>query len=129
MASNGFLGTVANSMLNATLRATSYTGPATLFIQLHTGAPGAAGTTNIAGNATRKAIAFNAASGGSSASTSDVVWTAVSNTETYTNFTIWDASTSGNLIGDGLVTANPITAGDTFTITAGNATVSLLVLS
>lgn len=125
----GFKDTVANSALNAILRNTSYTGPATLFIQLHTGVPGSAGTTAVAGNSTRKSIAFNAASGGTVASTADVVWTSVSTTETYTDFTIWDASSAGNLIADGALTANGVTAGDTFTISAGSLTATLNVLS
>lgn len=125
----GFKDTVANSALNAILRNTSYTGPATLFIQLHTGVPGSAGTTSVAGNSTRKSVAFNAASGGSVASTADVVWTSVSTTETYTDFTIWDASSAGNLIADGALTANGVTAGDTFTISAGSLTATLNVLS
>ena len=125
----GFKATVANSLLDSLLRNTSYTGPATLFIQLHTGSPGAAGTSNVAGNSTRKAIAFNAASGGISASTSDVTWTNVSTTETYSHFSLWDLVSAGNFLADGTMTANAVTAGDTFTISAGSDTATLNVAS
>lgn len=125
----GFKDTVANSLLNGVLRNGSYTGPTTIYIQLHTAAPGAAGTTAVAGNNTRKAVAWNVASGGSTANTSDIVWTSVSTSETYTNFTLWDASTAGNLQGDGTLTANAVTSGDTFTIASGTLTATLNVLS
>lgn len=125
----GHKASVANSALDAIYRNTSYTGPATLFVQLHVGAPGAAGTSNVAGNTTRKAITFGAASGGVSTSTSDENWTNVSTTETYTHFSIWDASSAGNFIGSGTLTANPVTAGDTFDLAIGAVTVALLVAS
>jgi hypothetical protein len=125
----GFKASVANSLNDAALRAGTFTGAATLFIELHTAAPGAAGTTAVAGNSTRKAIAFNASSGGVSASTSDVTWTSVSTSETYTHFAIWDAVSAGNFIGSGTITANAVTSGDNFTITAGTATLTLLTAS
>lgn len=125
----GFKPTIADSLLNALLRAAAYTGPATIFIQLHTGAPGAAGTTAVATNNTRKAIAFNASSGGVIASSADVVWTNVPATETYSHFSLWDASTAGNFLGSGTLTANQVTAADTFTVSAGAATTTLNVAS
>lgn len=123
----GFNATVSNSALNAILRNTSYTGPATLFIQLHTGAPGAAGTANVASNTLRKAIAFNAASGGVAVSTADVTWIAVPATETYTFFSLFDSLSSGSYVGDGTLTGNGVTTGDNYTISAGSATVTLNV--
>lgn len=125
----GLKATVANSMLDAAFKNTAYTGPATLFVKLHVGAPGAAGTSNPAGNTTRKAITFGAASGGVSTSTSDENWTNVSTTETYTHFTIWDDVSAGNFMGSGALTANPVTAGDTFDLAIGAVTVTLLVAS
>lgn len=121
----GFSSTVANAALNAILRNTSYAGSATLFIQLHTGSPGASGTANVASNNTRKAIAFNAASGGVAVNTSDITWTGVPTTETYTNFSVFDASSAGNFYGDGVLTANGVTSGDTFVISAGAASTTL----
>jgi hypothetical protein len=125
----GFKTTVANSMLNAALTASAYTGPAALYVKLHVGAPGAAGTTSPAGNTTRKVITFGAASGGVSTSTSDENWVSVSTSETYTHFTIWDDVSAGNFMGSGTLTANPVTAGDTFDLAIGACTVTLLVAS
>lgn len=115
----GFKPTIADSLLNALLRNTSYTGPATIFIQLHTGSPGAAGTSNVATNNTRKATTFAASSGGTIASNADINWTNVAGTETYSHFSLWDASTAGNFLGSGTLTANGVTAGDNFQIASG----------
>lgn len=123
----GLKPTVANSVLDALLKNTAYTGPATLYAQLHTGDPGAAGTSNVAGNTTRKSVSWGTASGGVNSNSADLVWTNVSTTETYTDVSLWDASTSGNFLGSGTITANSVTAGDTFTISAGNLTVTLPV--
>lgn len=123
----GHKASVANSLLDALLRNGSYTGPAAVWVQLHVGAPGAAGTSNVASNNTRKVITFGAASGGVSTSSSDENWTSVPTTETYTHFTLWDASTAGNFLGSGALTANPVTAGDTFDLAIGAITDTLTV--
>lgn len=125
----GHKASVANSLLDALLRNGSYTGPAAVWVQLHTGAPGAAGTSNVAGNSTRKVVTFGAASGGVSTSSSDENWTNVSTTETYTHFSLWDASSAGNFLGSGTLTANPVTAGDTFDLAIGSITDTLTVAS
>lgn len=123
----GHKASIANSLLDALLRNTSYTGPAAVYVQLHVGAPGAAGTSNVAGNTTRKVITFGAASGGVSTSSSDENWTNVSTTETYTHFSLWDAVSAGNFLGSGTLTANPVTAGDTFDLAIGSVTDTLTV--
>lgn len=125
----GIKASVANSLLDALLRNGSYTGPAALYIQLHTGAPGAAGTANVATNNTRKLITFGACSGGVSTSSSDENWTTVPAGETYTHFTIWDASTAGNFQASGALTANAVLSGDTFDLAIGAVTVTETVAS
>lgn len=125
----GFKASVSNSMLDALLRNGSFTGPASLFIQLHTGAPGAAGTANVATNSTRKAITFAAPSGGVSTSSSDENWSSVPAGETYTHFTIWDASSAGNFQASGALTANAVLTGDTFDLAIGQVTVTETVAS
>lgn len=99
------------------------------WIQLHTAAPGAAGTTAVAGNATRKdtSSSWAAASSGSKASNADINWTdgEVDTTEDYTHFTLWTASTAGTFGFSGTVTANSVNAsGDDFTISSGGITIS-----
>jgi hypothetical protein len=61
---------VANAWLDAVFNATSYS-EAAVYVQLHTGDPGSAGTSNVAGETDRVAASFSAAS--SRAITTDAV--------------------------------------------------------
>ena len=104
------------------------------WIQLHTADPGSAGTTAVAGNATRKDVtnAFAPASGGSATSDVDVDWTdnEVDTTEDYTHFTLWTASSNGSFGSSGTVTANSVNAsGDAFSILSGGIVLSGTVAS
>jgi hypothetical protein len=101
-----------------TLRNTSFAVAAT-YVKLHTGDAGEAGTTNAATEDTRKAISFSAASSGSMASSATVEWTNVAATETYSHWSLWDASTAGNCLWTGALSSSAaVTAGDTFQITS-----------
>ena len=105
------------ALLN-TLRNTSFAVTAT-YLKLHTADPGEAGTTAAATEATRKVVTFSAASSGSMTSSATVEWTNVSTTETYSHWSLWDASTSGNCLWSGaLASSAAVTAGDTFQITS-----------
>jgi len=89
------------------------------YLKLHTGDPGEDATANAATEATRQAVSFSAASGGSMASSGTVEWTNVSTTETVTHWSLWDASTGGNALWSGaLASSAALTAGDTFQITS-----------
>jgi hypothetical protein len=101
----------------------------TSYVQLHIGDPGAAGTSNTATETTRKTVSFAAASAGSMASDADVTWTNIAGSQDATHFSAWDASSAGNFLFSGTITANAYVAGDTFTITSGNLTVSLTLAS
>jgi hypothetical protein len=99
------------------------------WVKLFVGAT-AVGTTNAATETTRKQIsAPAAASAGSKATAADLTWTNVAGTEDYTAFGGFTASTAGTCGWTGGVTANPVTAGDTFTILSGNLTASFTVAS
>lgn len=101
-----------------TLRNTSFA-VAQPYVKLHTGDPGEDGTNNAATEATRKSISFSAASSGSMASSATVTWTNVSTTETYSHWSLWDASSSGNCLWTGAFSSSAsVTAGDTFQITS-----------
>ena len=101
-----------------TLRGTSFS-VAGAYLKLHTADPGEAGTTAAATEATRKLVTFSAASSGSMTSSATVEWTNVSTTETYTHWSLWDASTAGNCLWTGgLASSAAVTAGDTFQITS-----------
>jgi len=123
----GLNATVANALLNALARAANYTAPVAFYVKLHTGDPGSAGTANAAANTTRESATFGSgASGGSIASTADVTWTSVPNSETYSHVSFWDASSSGNFIGStALSSSRSVTAGDDFTIPSTDLTLSI----
>jgi len=115
---------IANADANTALDNAIVTGT-TYWIQLHTGHPGAAGTTSIASNSTRQAVTFAAASGGVKTSNLAALWSSVPTTETYAFFTIWTASTAGTFKWSGSISGGGVTAGQDFTITSGNMTLSL----
>lgn len=118
----------ATAVLNALGNNTSFA-VATCYIQLHIGAPGANGTSNTATETTRKSVSFGAASAGAITNDADVTWTSISGSQDATHFSLWDASTSGNFLGSGTITANAYTAGDTYTITSGSLSLSFTVAS
>lgn len=121
---------VANGLLALILNNTAYSAGQAQYVQLHVGAPGAAGTTNVAGNNVRQATgAFAAPSGGSTTNNSAINWTSVSTSETYSHVSLWTAVTAGSFICSGSITASAITAGQNFQIPIGGMTVSLPVAS
>ena len=104
------------ALLN-TLRGTSYSAAGT-YIKLHLGDSGEDGTANAAANAVRQAATFSTATAGSMVTSAAVTWTNVSNTETYTHWSLWDAATAGNCLWTGALSASAsVVAGDTFQIT------------
>ena len=119
---------LAGKWLDAVGNAASFS-VTTPYIQLHIGDPGAAGTSNQATETTRKSVSFAAASSGSMASDADVTWTNIAGSQDATHFSAWDSLTTGNFLFSGTITANAYVAGDTFTITSGNLTVSLTLAS
>jgi hypothetical protein len=124
----GLAAASANSILDAYCRGNSYPGNAAFWIKLYIGDPGAAGTSNAAGNTTRQQSTFGSSpSGGSVANTAALTWTSVSNSETYTDIAAFTASTAGTFLGSGTMTANAVTIGDTFVIPIGSLTVSFPV--
>ncbi len=121
----GLSATVANDFLEWIFNASAVaTAPTNIWIQLHTGDPGAAGTANVAGNATRKDLtaAMGTASGGAITNTSAITWTTseVDTSEDYTHISYWTASSAGTFLASGLMTANAVTVGDEFTIPVGD---------
>lgn len=119
---------LANSLLNALGNNTAYA-VTNVYVQLHIGDPGAAGTANGATETTRKAVSFAGASAGSIVSDADVSWTNISGSQDATHFTAWDALTGGSFLFSGTITGNPYTAGDTYTISSGSFTTSLTIAS
>lgn len=128
MSADGFISATADNILNAFGNNTTWTAGATLFVKLHTGFPGSAGTSNAAGNTSQQSLSFGNSSGGTMTNDVALTWTSVSTSETYSHFSIWSTSnTSGTCYATGSVSASAVTAGDTFTIAIGglSATVSV----
>jgi hypothetical protein len=113
--------TLANKWLDM-LGATAFTAPASTFVQLHTGEPGAAGTSLVSSVTTRVVLSWAAASAGSKAIQATLpAWAnwAGTNGEVVTNISVWDASTAGNFLYSVLLTASKtVNTGDTLTLTS-----------
>lgn len=118
---------LANAMLNG-IRNTNFAVSAT-YIKIHTGDPGASGTSAAAaGSTTRSAVTFSAASSGAIALTgTQPTWTNGGTSETVTHISVWDASTSGNFLWSAqLTTGKTWASGDTLTLTSCGLSLSPL---
>ena len=118
-----------NALVNATLRNTTYTSPATVYVALFTTDPtdAASGTEVTGGSYARTSVAFAAPSNGASASSADCTFpTCTSTWGTVSHIGIFDASTSGNLLyHTPLDSSKLIETGDIFKIASGSLTVTL----
>ena len=118
-----------NALINATLRATTYTSPATVYVSLWTSDPTDAGSgTEVSGGSyARTAVTFGAPSNGVTTNSADVTFpTATASWGTVGWIGINDASTSGNLLyHTALDTSKTIDSGDIFKIASGSLSVTL----
>ena len=118
-----------NALIDAVLRNTSYTSPATVYVSLYTSDPTDAdsGTEVSGGSYARTAVTFGAPSNGVSTNSADVTFpTSTSSWGTVTHIGIHDASTGGNLLfHTPLDTAKTIDSQDIFRIETGNLSVTL----
>ena len=115
-----------NKVLDKVFRNTDFT-VSGAWVRLHTGDPGEDATANGATETTRKSATFGtAASSGSISTTADMTWTSYPAAETITHISLWDASTAGNALWKGALTASRTLAiGNTFTISSGSLTITL----
>ena len=118
-----------NALINATLRNTTYTSVATVYVSLWTSDPTDAGSgTEVSGGSyARQAVTFGAPSSGVSTNSGDVTFPTATGTW---GSVVWigmnNASTSGNLLYHSpLDVAKSITTGDVFKIATGNLSVEL----
>jgi len=118
-----------NALINATLRATTYTSPATVYVSLYTTDPTDAdsGTEVSGGSYARTSATFDAPSNGVTQNSADVTFpTSTASWGVVTHIGIHDASTAGNLLfHTPLDTSKTIDSGDIFKIETGNLTVTL----
>jgi len=90
-----------NQMYDSVFSAAAFTPPAASYVQLHTGDPGAAGTSNISSFATRIVLAWSSAAGGTKQISAPVVITASwagTSPETLTHVSYWSAVTGGTFV-------------------------------
>jgi hypothetical protein len=125
----GLAAAQANAILDALGNATNYTAPTAFWLQLHISDPGAAGTSGIAGNATRKQVSFGAAASGQISNDVALSWSAgeVDTSEDYTHWTAWTASSGGTFIGSGTKIANAVVVGDTYQVPIGSFVQTLTI--
>lgn len=89
------------------------------FVQLHTGDPGAAGTTAVSSVTTRPAATFNAASAGSKTLNGALTWTswAGTNGEVVSHISLWTAASAGTFKQSIALTASKtMNTGDTLSL-------------
>ena len=117
------------ALINATLRNTTYTSPATVYVALFTSDPTDAGSgTEVSGGSyARTAVTFGAPSNGVTTNSAAVEFPqCTSSWGTVGWIGIMDASTSGNLLyHTALDTSKTIDTGDIFKISTGNLSVTL----
>jgi len=117
-----------NKVIDHFLGTTSTTAPSAVYLALFTSDPTDAGSgTEVSGNGySRQEITFASASSGSASSNTPEEFTASGGAfGTVTHFGIFDASTSGNLLYHGALTASKTIAdGDTLRFASGNITIT-----
>ena len=118
-----------NAVINAVLRNTTYTSPATVYVSLYTSDPTDAdvGTEVSGGSYARVAVTMGAPSNGVTSNSADVTFpTATASWGVVTHIGIHDDLTAGNLLfHTPLDTSKTIDSGDIFKITTGNLSVTL----
>jgi hypothetical protein len=118
-----------NALINATLRNTTYTSVATVYVSLWTSDPTDAGSgTEVSGGSyARTAVTFAAPSNGVTTNSADVTFpTCTASWGIVGWIGINDALTTGNLLYHSpLDTAKTIDSGDIFKISTGNLSVTL----
>jgi len=118
-----------NAVINAVLRNSSYTSPATVYVGLFTSDPTDAGSgTEVSGGSyARTAVTFGSPSNGVTTNSAAVEFPqATASWGTVTHIGIHDASTAGNLLfHTALDASKAIATGDIFKIASGNLSVTL----
>ena len=97
------------------------TGTDAAYIQLHTGDPGSAGTSDVSSVTTREAVTWGSASAGEIAASDEPEWTswAGSNGEVVTDISFWSASSSGTFgLSMALNSSVTMDTGDSLTLTS-----------
>ena len=103
------------------------------YMQLHTAAPGPAGTTAVATDNTRKAVGMGSPSTAANVTTiaNDVAvnWPGLTAAQDASHYTLWDALSGGNFLGSGIINAAAYGIGDTLSFAIGAITISIVAAS
>lgn len=121
---------LANKILDHVFRNVPYTPPATIYLKLHLGQPGGAGTSFPSVVTTRLAVPFAAAAGGAVTVTTTYPVYSMTATELLTHGSYWDAPTGGNFLASGqLSTPTPESNGNTYTFNMGGVSFAAFLAS
>jgi len=117
-----------NKLLDHFLATTSYTAPSNVYVALMTVSEddtGSAGTEVTGGSYARQSATFDAAASGATQNSSNLDFTGMPAC-TVVGIAIYDASSAGNLLVHGTLTANKtLDAGDTLRIATGDLDISI----
>lgn len=115
--------TFEENLLKA-LKNTAPTAYEKVWVKLHKGNPGTAGTEEAATETTRKSTKLTGTT--TLKSESALEWTAVSTSETYKWVSLWSAESAGTFLWSGSLEAEKaVSAGDTFKIAVEGLTVTI----
>jgi hypothetical protein len=125
---NSFSDYLENKVLGHVFGGSAYSAPATIYVGLFTADPGESGSSNeVSGNGyLRQSMAFTV-SGSAAANTSAVEFpTATGSWGTVTHTALYDASTSGNMLAVGQLSASKsIGTNDVFRFNAGDFDITI----
>lgn len=110
---------LANKILDHLRGGTAWSQPAGLYVKLHVGDPGSAGTSNASAVTTRAQATFSTAASGAIALTGTSPQWSMTATETISHISVWDSASAGNFQWSAqLASSKSVVNGDTLTLTA-----------
>jgi hypothetical protein len=114
----GLLAPLANAML-AVVEANSY-----VYIKMHVGDPGAAGTANPAPETTRKLVDWSVPAGGAMESVAEIEWPDLAAAQTWTHYSLWTAASGGTCGHTGTIAPRSWGVGDDAILPVGTVTMT-----
>jgi len=117
---------LANNWLNM-LRGSAFNAPTSLYVKLHVGDPGSAGTASPSAVATRAQLTLAQASGGAVALTGTQPSWLMTASENISHISVWDNASSGSFLWSAqLAVTKTVASGDTLTLTTCGLSLSPL---
>jgi hypothetical protein len=115
-----------DKIIDHMLRAQAFTPPATVYLALNTADPGETGASEATGGSyARQSITLSASSGGATSNSVAIDFEGMP-AITVTHASLWDASSGGNCLWSGALTASKtLNAGDTFRVPVGDLDITI----